>query len=117
MDRTENPTPWPKGVSGTPGGRPKRKLISTAYEAAITNPLPEYLRRFKIGRNEIELPEGATSADLIAVGQCAAAAKGNTAAAASAGRLNDDYLAPEWQAVATCANAFDSRSACSREVT
>jgi hypothetical protein len=47
----------------------------------ITSPLPEDLRRFRLGRRELELPEGSTFADLIALGQAAAAIKGNTAAA------------------------------------
>jgi hypothetical protein len=81
MGRTENLKPWPKGVSGNPGGRPKKKPITEAYEAAITRSLPERLRKVKLDRNEIELPEGATFADLIALGQCRAAAKGITAAA------------------------------------
>ena len=73
---------WKPGCpSPNPTGRPKRKPITEAYEAIINDPLPSVLRRFRIGRSEIELPKGATFADLIALGQAVAAAKGNTAAA------------------------------------
>ena len=73
--------PWKPGESGNPSGRPKKKPITTAYEVVITNPLPDHLRKVKLGKHELELPAGATFADLIAIGQCAAAVKGNTAAA------------------------------------
>lgn len=33
--RTQNLKPWPKGVSGNPGGRPKRKPIEEALLAAL----------------------------------------------------------------------------------
>lgn len=33
--RTENLKPWPKGVSGNPGGRPKQKLISDALRDGL----------------------------------------------------------------------------------
>ena len=88
MDRLQNLKPWAKGISGNPGGRPKRKPLTDAYQAAISNPLPEDLRKVTIARRQIELPEGSTFADLIAIGQCLAAMKGNTAAAeAIANRL------------------------------
>src|SRR5215471_19804879 len=87
--RTETPMgkienlrpPWKKGESGNPNGRPKRKPITQAYEAVINQRLPAHLREIKLGRHTLELPEGATFADLIALGQAAAAIKGNTAAA------------------------------------
>jgi hypothetical protein len=75
------PFRWKPGVSGNPTGRPKKKPISEAYEAAVNDPLPEELRKFKLGRREIELSEGATFADLIALGQAVSAMRGNTAAA------------------------------------
>jgi len=31
--RTKNLKPWPKGVSGNPGGRPKRKPVTEALQA------------------------------------------------------------------------------------
>jgi len=31
--RTKNLKPWPKGVSGSPGGRPKRKPVTEALQA------------------------------------------------------------------------------------
>jgi len=33
--RTQNLKPWPKGFSGNPGGRPKRKPIEEALLAAL----------------------------------------------------------------------------------
>ena len=79
--RIENLKPWAKGVSGNPNGRPKSKPITEAYKAVIAERLPEHLRKIKLGKHELELPEGSTFADLIAIGQCASAIKGNTAAA------------------------------------
>ena len=33
--RAQNLRPWPKGISGNPGGRPKRKLISDALRDGL----------------------------------------------------------------------------------
>jgi hypothetical protein len=38
MDRTQNLRPWAKGVSGNPGGRPKRKPVTEALEAFVATP-------------------------------------------------------------------------------
>jgi hypothetical protein len=76
--------PWKPGESGNPSGkpgRPKTKPITEAYQAVISDRLPEHLRKVKLGQHTLELPEGSTFADLIAIGQCASAIKGNTAAA------------------------------------
>ena len=35
--RIENLKPWPKGVSGNPGGRPKRDLSSEIAQAVFEN--------------------------------------------------------------------------------
>jgi hypothetical protein len=48
MGKLENLKPWPKGVSGNPGGRPKKKPLTEAYQAAINDPLPGHLRRVRI---------------------------------------------------------------------
>jgi len=75
---------WKPGESGNPGGkpgRPKTKPITEAYKAVIADRLPDHLRKVKLGQHTLELPEGSTFADLIAIGQCASAIKGNTAAA------------------------------------
>ena len=34
-DRTANLKPWPKGVSGNPGGRPKKKAITEELERLL----------------------------------------------------------------------------------
>jgi hypothetical protein len=52
--------PWPKGVSGNPGGRKKRAL-SDRYEALLESKLPEELRR------PLKLPAGALWGDAIAL--------------------------------------------------
>ena len=70
MDRTENLTPWPKGVSGNPGGRPKEKPISEAYKTRLAERLPPALRRVRINRQWIELDAEATFLDLISLTQC-----------------------------------------------
>jgi len=79
-DRAQNLKPWPKGVSGNPGGRPKRKPITEACQAYADRKLPEGLRSFKVGRCRITLDPGATYADLAVLGQFISASKGNTAA-------------------------------------
>jgi hypothetical protein len=38
--RIENLKPWPKGVSGNPGGRPKQKLISAELERLMQQQAP-----------------------------------------------------------------------------
>lgn len=73
--------PFPKGVSGHPGGRPAKKPITEAYAEAIKIKLPAELRKVKIGKTEVELKPGATMAHLMALGQCIAAAKGDAAPA------------------------------------
>src|SRR6516225_259684 len=91
--------PWKPGESGNPSGH--RKPITKAYEAIITDRLPPGLRKFKLGQRELELPEGATFADLIALGQCAAAIKGNTAAAEEIANRLEGKVAVEVNVVAT----------------
>lgn len=34
--RIQNLKPWPKGISGNPGGRPKKRLIDQALEEMLT---------------------------------------------------------------------------------
>jgi hypothetical protein len=47
--RIENLKPWPKGVSGNPGGRPRR---------VITDPLIELLDKKQVGK--LRFPDGRT---------------------------------------------------------
>lgn len=51
------------GVSGNPGGRPKKKPISDAIERHLHDPLEEALRK------RLGLPKGATRLDGLAAGQ------------------------------------------------
>jgi len=39
--RVENLRPWPKGVSGNPGGRPKKKLITDELERLLQQETPD----------------------------------------------------------------------------
>lgn len=73
--RIENLKPWKPGQSGNPGGRPKRRPISDAYEKVAGLKLPEDLR-VKLG-----LPKGSLYRDAIAIQQIRAAIKGNSPAA------------------------------------
>ena len=73
--RIQNLKPWKKGQSGNLSGRPKKKPITEAYEHQMKQSLPDELRI------RMKLPEGATWADAVAVGQIRSAAKGNTQAA------------------------------------
>jgi hypothetical protein len=50
---------WPKGVSGNPGGRPKKRAVSDRYAELMESPLPEKIRR------AMELPAGALWGDAI----------------------------------------------------
>jgi hypothetical protein len=67
------------GQSGSPSGRPKKRLLSESYEALVEQPLPEDLR---VG---LKLPEGAIYGDAIAMGQARAAIKSKTEAAREIG--------------------------------
>ena len=73
--RRENLKPWPKGVSGNPGGRPRKQQISKEYALRAGMELPESLR---LG---LKLPKGATYAAALVLGQFRAGIKGNTPAA------------------------------------
>ncbi len=63
--RTENLKPWKPGQSGNPGGRPKTKLITQAYQELLM---------------EIDPKTGKTKATLIAEKTLKEALKGNLAA-------------------------------------
>ena len=39
--RIQNLKPWPKGVSGNPGGRPKKRLISDELERLLQEEAPD----------------------------------------------------------------------------
>jgi hypothetical protein len=73
--RRENLKPWPKGVSGNPGGRPKKTPVTAAYKELIGEQLPDDTRR------ALKLPNGATWAHALALGQMRSAVKGSTPAA------------------------------------
>lgn len=66
--RVENLKPWPKGVSGNPGGRPKVKALSHAYRAHLEQVVPTD-------------PEGRTYAEVIAAMLAKKAVEGDVAAA------------------------------------
>jgi hypothetical protein len=40
MGRTQNLKPWPKGVSGNPGGRPKKTPLADACRELLNKPAP-----------------------------------------------------------------------------
>jgi len=70
-----NLKPFPRGVSGNPGGRPKKRPISDRY-AELTEVLLPERDRIKHG-----LPKGATYGDALALSVFKAALKGRTDAA------------------------------------
>ena len=53
--------PWPKGVSGNPSGRPKKKPITDRYEAQLEVLLPDAIRL------KLKLKKGATYGDAVAL--------------------------------------------------
>ena len=67
--------PWKPGQTGNPGGRPKRRPISDAYEALADLPLPDDLR------HKLKLPKGSTYREAVALRQFHAAIKGLSTAA------------------------------------
>lgn len=70
------PYQWKKGQpSPNPGGRPKKAPISDAYARHVGTKLPDDIR------SKLKLPQGATWADAIALGQIRSALKGNSVAA------------------------------------
>ena len=66
--RIENLKPWPKGVSGNPGGRPKTKVLSQAYRDQLEQVVPGD-------------PQGSTFAEKIAEALATKALKGDVQAA------------------------------------
>ena len=50
MGRTQNLKPWPKGISGNPGGRPKKTPLSDACRELLDKPVP----RDRSGRSYAE---------------------------------------------------------------
>lgn len=66
--RIENLKPWPKGVSGNPGGRPKTKVLSQAYRDQLEQVVPGG-------------PQGGTFAEKIAEALATKALKGDVQAA------------------------------------
>lgn len=71
---------WKKGSpSPNPGGRPKKRPITEAYERWANQRLPERLRR-TLDRAGAELPANATYADAAALGLLRSSIKGNAVA-------------------------------------
>lgn len=58
-----NLKPWPKGTSGNPSGRPKRRPISDAYLALVDIKIPAKTAK------ELGLPRGATWGQCLALAQ------------------------------------------------
>lgn len=65
-----NLQPWPKGVSGNPSGKPRRRPISDWYAAVADRPLPDDLRK------KLKLKKGTTFAQAVAVAQFVKAIEG-----------------------------------------
>jgi hypothetical protein len=63
------------GQSGNPGGRPRKRPISERYAVMVETQLPKDVCR------KLNLPEGATYGDALAMGQVNAAMRGDTSAA------------------------------------
>jgi hypothetical protein len=59
--------PWPKGVSGNPGGRPRKQPMTDDAKRALEDPVSDTLRA-ELLKHGIELPEGATMRMAIAKG-------------------------------------------------
>ena len=67
---------FPPGNNANPGGRPKRKPITEAYQIRLDGKLPAALRKVRVGRATVTLPEGATFLDWVSRGQCIEAGLG-----------------------------------------
>ena len=109
MANNENLKPWPKGVSGNPGGRPTNKPLTEAYQSRMNEELPNALRKVKVGRAWIELPKGSTFLDLISFGQCLEAAKGNTATAKEIADRVEGRVPKPVQALASVGDGLEVR--------
>jgi hypothetical protein len=64
--------PWPKGTSGNPGGRPRKRPVTERYEVFLEEPLPDDLRV------KLHLKRGATYGDALAKRQILAAILGKS---------------------------------------
>jgi hypothetical protein len=91
-----NLTPFPKGTSGNPAGRPKSITLSEAFRRQLSQPVP----------ND---PHGRTFAEVIALRVCVAAAQGDVSAARELGDRTEgkpkqsvdvDMSVSDWRQVA-----------------
>lgn len=77
--RPENLTPWPPGVSGNPGGRPRKAL--TLLSHAYTDVLKREMPRDMAAEVVTAISEGATVAEIIALAMTKNAAMGDVQSA------------------------------------
>jgi len=77
----QNLTPWAKGVSGNPGGKPRKRPQSEANDAFLRKVYPEKMRRaMNAGIGEV-LEPGCTWGDAISFGLGKKAVRGDSHAA------------------------------------
>jgi hypothetical protein len=81
----EGAVPFGPHNNANPGGRPRRKPLTEAYQDRMNEKLPAALRKVRVGRVTVTLPEGATYLDWISLGQCIEAGRGNPATAREIG--------------------------------
>lgn len=77
--RVENLTPWPPGVSGNPGGKPRKALalLSHAYTDVLKRSMPRDMAAEVVQA----IADGATVAEVIALSMVQYAARGDVQSA------------------------------------
>jgi hypothetical protein len=71
--------PWEPGKSANPGGRPKKRRVSEAYEQVLDLPIPNGLRA-QLAAAGFVSPKDATMAYALAIGQVRSALTDATSA-------------------------------------
>src|SRR5580700_9740837 len=96
---------WPKGTSGNPGGRPRKRAVSDRYAELMESPLPEKIRR------AMELPAGALWGDAIVLAGARTSLRNTEAGTSARKEIRESIEGKSTQRFEFAAGDADSRLA------